>query len=58
MERLTADAAVLTDKVHSLKDSADAALKAWREARDMLEETNRVLAAYNRIRSPRRRVRL
>ena len=57
MARLVVDASKLGSEVALLKTASDAALAKWRAKRDLLEETTRVLRAYERIRSPKRKVR-
>ena len=56
MERMTADAAVLADAVRRAKTASDEALAVWRRMRDELEETTRILRAYERITHPQKRV--
>ena len=55
MERMTADAAVLADAVRRAKTASDEALAVWRRLRDDLDETTRILRAYERIRHPQKR---
>lgn len=55
MARLVVTASKLGAEVSAARGRADAATAEWRQLRDELEETTRVLKAFERIRTPRRR---
>lgn len=55
MARLVVDATKLGEVVRDAKVRADEAMVLYRKHRDELDETTRILKAYERIRQPRRR---
>jgi len=53
--RLSLAATKLTEEVRRAKEQSDLAAKVYRSLRDELEQTTRLLKAYERVRSPKRR---